>query len=571
VLLAGTPDLADVDGVTTRWLAEPDAAEAVEMFAAAGESATLARSQRGDARNDPAVREIGQLCGRQPRAVRALGYRAARHGWRYGDLLATLRRAATAPPYQPLPYLPVLTMLTGVDVAYGALPVPARRLFRLLSLAPGPLDRAAIAVVCRWRPERVSRMLDLMADGAFVRAAPPDRYEVRPLLAAYARLHLRREEPRRRAVRAYVRLLRHLARQAERHVVNLTAPGGDAERIPLPFRAHPAEWFTQHEEVLLGLVNQVAEGGGRPPVRVRTWWWRLAVALCGWYAHEGRLDEWAAVCHAALALPAGGQRPEIGGWAHNELGVLRRRRGDAPGAVAQLRLAVAARGRRGTAQARTNLGLALLDLGQVDEAIDQLELARRHRSHGDRAGQALTDLALGAAHLIRGAAEPAHHHLVRAANTFRAVGDQRGDAAALSNLVLAQWQLGEHLDAAQSWAASLAEYDSLNDPDGRAAALLNAGAALIASAPERAEQAYELLREGRRLRELRQPTAGLARTLLHLGDAAALLGRPTEARAHWTDAVGIGEAVGDATATAAGTERLSGNGGPQVSGVPQGQ
>jgi hypothetical protein len=124
--------------------------------------------------------------------------------------------------------------------------------------------------------------------------------------------------------------------------------------------------------------------------------------------------------------------------------------------------------------------------------------------------------------------------------------------------VLAQWRLGEHLDAAQSWTAALREYDTLTDLTGRASALLNAGAAMLLSTPGRADQAYELLCEGRRLREQWRPSAGLGRTLLYLGDAAQLLDRSREAHEHWEDAAGVCEAVGDLDGVAAATRRLAG-------------
>ncbi|WP_433120731.1 tetratricopeptide repeat protein [Micromonospora sp. CA-246542] len=217
---------------------------------------------------------------------------------------------------------------------------------------------------------------------------------------------------------------------------------------------------------------------------------------------------------------------------------------------------MAERGRRGTAQARMNLGLALLDLGQLDDAVEHLELSRRHRSSADRAGHALTQLGLGAAQLARGELDAAHHHLVRAANTFRSVGDARGYAAALTNLVLVHASLGEHLDAAQAWRAALREYESVNDPTSRAAALLNAGATLLTNAPGQARTAYELLAESRRLREDVRPTAGLGRTLLYLGDAAAALGDRSDARRLWADAATVAEEVGDDRALAAADERL---------------
>jgi tetratricopeptide (TPR) repeat protein len=568
LLMAGAPALAHLDGVASRWLAEPGEPDAIELFAAAGQAAPGA-SRRVDVRTDPAVAVIVELCGRQPSAIRALGYRMARHGWRSGDLLATLRHAVAAPAHHRVPLAEALTLLTDRDVAYAALSPAARRMFRLLSLAPEAVDRATIAALCGLSASRLGRLLDELATGAFVVGAPGDRYEIRPLLVSYARLHLRRAESTRRRIAAQVRLLSFLARRAERHAASLSMTGlypagttpADRRDAALAFDDDPYGWFELHGDLLRAVVEDIPGVPSRGavavamPRRVRYWWFRLAVALCGWYARENRLDEWAEVCRIVLAAPTADARSDIAGWAHNELGVLRRRRGDPQGAAAALTLALAQRGRRGTAQARMNLGLALLDLGHVEDAIEHLELARRHRSHADRGGHALTDLALGAAYLAQDEPNVAHRHLVRAANTFRATGESRGYAAALTNLVLAQSRLGEHLDAAQSWTAALREYDTLTDPTGRASALLNAGAAMLTSAPGRAERAYELLYESLRLREQGRPTAGLGRTLLYLGDAAHKLDRPDEAREHWARAAEVCAAVGDIDGTATASRR----------------
>lgn len=557
LLLVGTPALSHADGVVATWLTEPDADDAVTMFAAAADAGTSIRLHQ-QPRTDPAVRDLVELCGRQPRVVRALGYRMARHGWRADDLVARLHHAVVVPAHQRTPLPEPLVLIAEADTAYRALSAAARRLFRLLALAPGALDWPAIRALSGLPGGRVGDLLDELANAAFVRGAPPpgDRYEIRPPLVSMARLHLRRDESPRRRVRAQERLVRNFARQAE-HLLSLAA-GPDAARR---FGPDLYDWFEVNHELLRAVVEGAPGGptvnAKAPPRRVRRWWFRLAVALCGWYAQEDRLDDWAAVCRAVLATPTAGDRPEIAGWAHNELGALRRRQGDPHGAAAVLTLALAERGRRGTAQARMNLGLALLDLGQVDEAIEHLELARRHQSLSDRSGHALTDLALGVAYLAADRAAPAHHHLVRAANTFHALREARGYAAALTNLVLAQWRLGEYLDAAQSWTAALSEYDGVPDQYGRAAALLNAGAALVSAGPERAAQAYEMLCDARRLREQWRPGPGLGRTLLYLGDAANLLDRPSEAREHWTDAAGVCEAVGDRAGAAAANHRLA--------------
>lgn len=562
LLLAGTGALAAVDGVVAHGLAEPDAADAVELFAAAGAAAPVARPHRPDPRTDPAVRDLVELCGRQPRTVAELGRRTAQHGWRHTDVLGALRRAVDTPPHQHVAASPATLLVTARDTAYHALGGEAGRLWRLMSLSPVPLDRPTIGALAGRRPDRVAALLHELAAGGFVTGAPGDRYEVRPLLAPYARMHLRDAEPARRRVAAQARLTRHLARRAERHAASLAVVGSPPDREPtLALDDDPYGWFDLHQELLLAVVRVPAGAAETLPRRVRRWWFRLAVALCGWLAHAERLDEWAEVCRTVLTTPTADDRPEIAGWAHNELGVLRRRRGDPQAAATALSLAVAERGRRGTAQARMNLGLVLLDLGQFDDAVEHLELSRRHRSAADRAGHALTDLGLGAARLSRGELEVAHRHLVRAANAFRALGDARGYAAALTNLVLVHAGLGEHLDAAQSWRAALREYESVADPTNRAAALLNAGAALLSTTPAQARQAYELLAESLRLRDGR-PTAGLGRTLLHLGDAAAALDDADEARRHWADAAGVCEEAGDVDGQAAADARLVGSDAP---------
>ncbi|MER7169003.1 hypothetical protein ABT336_23415 [Micromonospora sp. NPDC000207] len=571
LLLAGTPGLAACEGLVPYWLEEPDRADAVELFAAAGGAVSAARRHLPDPHVDPAVAEIVDLCGRQPRVVRALGYRTAQHGWRYTDVRDNLRHVAAAPPHQRTPVSPAVRLVTDRDTAYHALSWQARRLFRLLSLSPAPLDRPAIGALAGRPRRQVAALLDELAAAAFVGGAAGDRYDLRPLLVPYARLHLRSADTVGRRVAAQARLTRHLARRAERHAANLQLTGAllGRERSLLP-DDDPYAWFDLHQDLLLAVVGVPAGAADTLPRRVRRWWFRLAVALCGWLAHADRFTEWQKVCDLVLATPTAGDRPRIAGWAHNELGVLRRRQNDPHGAAAALTLAVAERGRRGTAQARMNLGLALLDLGQVDDAVEHLELSRRHRSGADRSGHALTDLGLGAARLTRGEPEAAHHHLVRAANTFRSLGDARGYAAALANLMLVYHRLGEHLDAAQAGRAVLDEENA--GPAIRAGALLNAGAILFARATEdtgpdgsarsvgvdrrRLVESYRLLTRSRLLRHGR-PSQGSGRTLLCLGDVATALGKPAVARRHWSRAAQVYQEIGDAGGRAQARQRLS--------------
>jgi tetratricopeptide (TPR) repeat protein len=546
LLLAGSPALSGLVGVRVRLLAEPSTDEAVELFAAAVRDAGSARRSL---QTDPSVREMVELAGRQPHAVRVLGSWLAAQGWSTQELLDALRHGLESGRADA-----TLTLLARRDRAYTALAPGTRRLVRLLALVRQPVSRNAVAALAGTNRGRADRMLDEAAGSTFVTVTPDGRYRLRPLLAEYIRIHLLCDEPPRRRVAAQARLVRYLARQAERYTDPvLPDPASDAE---------PSGWFGRHEELLRTLVCEPWGWPGAlpadPPRRMRRWWLRLAVSLCTWYASAGRLDDWAAVCRAVLDSPVARRSAAVAGWAHNELGAVRRWQGDPHEAAVELTAAVALRHRRGAAQSRTNLGLALLDQGDVDAALDQLQRARRQRSPSDRAGQALTELGLGAAFLARDEPSFASHHLIRAANQFEAIGDRRGYAAALTNLALAQWWLGERLDAAQAWSAALDCHPAVNDQHGHAVALLNAGAIVADGAGhgdrKRAERARTLLQKSLQMRQANGRPVG--RVMLYLGDTAKVLEGPDEARRHWEAAAEACEKAGDTDGASAARARL---------------
>jgi tetratricopeptide (TPR) repeat protein len=602
LLLIGTPELATLGGVRAVTLEEPTRDDAAELFerASARADGVVAR------RTDPAVRELVDLCGRQPRAVRALARGVARGTLNVRGALETLRLAVGAPPHQRVRFLLALAAIAREDVAYQALQPESRRLFRRLGLvpqwlgpdagpgtagdasevlveegwlAPEPLALEAMAKLVGGSSRAAAGLVDKLSRGQFVTPVQSvasavidegGRYRVRPLLAAYARLHLHREEPVWRRVRAQARLVRYLARKAERHAMRPSAAG--------------REWFACHHRLLAAVV---AMGKGRPgddavplPRPVRRWWFRLAEALCLWYADEGRLDEWWAACDAVRQAPTGPRppvvgrlhnelgtlwgRPRVRGWVHNERGVILRRRGTPRAAIAELNRALPRRGRRGEAQVLTNRGLALLELGVVEPAIADFKRAVQRRSPRNKVGQGLTELGLGVAYLRSGAASDARRHLVRAADAFDRANDLRGSATARANLVLAEWETGarnaavEVGDLALEKFAELARSTGRRDDGGQAAALLNAGAARICLDSPDPAGAYERLDEARRLPLRRLPSAEAGRTSLYLGTAASQLpDRVDEASALWHEAEAVCEEAGDAEGLAAARRQLA--------------
>jgi len=491
VLLVGGPELGS-GSVHAVPVDEPGPDEATELF----EAASVGPDGPTVNRMDPAVRELVDLCGRQPRAITGLARGVARGPLNIEGALETLRLAAAAPPHQPVRFSLAAVAVAREDVAYGALSPGSRRLFRRLGLVPEYLGRDAVLTTEAGEPRRllegeltprpvaleamatlagrsirrVGGQVEELSRGRFLQPVPSvasaeveegGRYELRPLLAAYARLHVRHEEPAWRRARIQVRLTRYLARKAERW----------AERPSTAGR----EWFACHHQLLAGLVTMATSCTGDRaaslPRPLRRWWFRLARALCLWYADEGRLDEWWTVCEAVQRW----ERAPAQGWVRNERGVILRRQGHPRAAIAELNKALSRRGRRGEAQVLTNRGLAFLDLGSLDAAIVDFKRAAQRRSPRDRVGIGLTELGLGVAYLRSGAASDARRHLVKAADAFDRADELRGSASARTNLVLAEWETGAHNAAVEAGEMALEKYAALerltgkDESEGRAA------------------------------------------------------------------------------------------------------
>jgi tetratricopeptide (TPR) repeat protein len=183
--------------------------------------------------------------------------------------------------------------------------------------------------------------------------------------------------------------------------------------------------------------------------------------------------------------------------------------------------------------------LVLLDHGQVDAAVQHLEVGLWLRSRADRRGQALSALALGAAYLRAGERDVAHRHLNRAVNQFDILGDVRGMAAALNNLGVVLSEQGDRMGAAERWDMARAYYVRLADELGLSSVLLNIAAELLATDRERTAEAADLLTESLRLRGARPETRSAGLAHLYLGDALAMGGKSAQAKEHWQAAAEI--------------------------------
>lgn len=416
-----------------------------------------------------------------------------------------------------------------------------------------------------------------------------DDVRLAPALARLCRLHLQRDEPVRRRARAYVRLLRYLARESARQAEQLAAPATATSPTARTTAADRAaaraadEWFDRHRRLLHRVVAapvlRHAGDSGRwrrtaritgarwavggqvevafPKSRRARWaWWEVARALQAFYERHGHDHRGRALCRVVRTVAAATGMTGVEGWAAHRLGVVSLRRGDWAVAVAELAGAGRGWGRAERAPALTNRGIARLHLGSVDEALADLRVARRFRSRRDPVGSGLTDLGLGEAWYRHGRPDRARTHLVAAANAFDGT-DEAGLAAALANLVLVEAARGQMTVAVRIAEEAEQVYRGLGDDAGATEVRLNTAIALLTFHPPRPAQADELLTG--LITELaeRPPTPLLARVLLHAGDAARLRSRPATARLLWARAGDTARQVDDpATATAA-THRLS--------------
>lgn len=559
-VLAGSVDLERLPGVRLRRLAELPEADAVRLLAAVSGPGRVDRSPRDAA-------ALVNECGRQPLAIRLLGQLLRDRGWQLPHVVDVMQQVARASPYAPEPgeLGSFRQVWDACDVTYRDLTTEQRRLFRLLALVPTiEIGRNAAAAVAGLPPERTTRLLEELARRGLVESARPGYYRVRQLLAGSARSHLEHEDSRWRLDRARRRLVRYYALLTEQYaepllLVRRRAGGG------LPAGITDTEgyrWFRREHETLRRLVTSPAVvplarsgAGDRHLAALKPWLWRLAVGLCTWYAAEGRLDAWQEVCRAVLAMPTPrgwwvrlsfvarrASPTAVAFWAHNELGVVHRLRGETGPAYHELDIAVRlARGRRhrGLAQVQTNLGLVLIDQGQLELAVRELERGLALRSRSDHRGRAISALGLGTAHLHAGDLEAARRHLSRAANEFELLGDERGMAASLNAVGLVLVEQDDRIGTEEHWDLARRLYTEAGDDLGRASVLLNLGAELLRSRPEQAARARDLLTESVLLRVGHPETRHTALAYARLADASQRCGELDAAQLYRQEAARI--------------------------------
>ncbi|MGW4114539.1 BTAD domain-containing putative transcriptional regulator [Actinosynnema sp. NPDC004786] len=521
--------------------------------------------------------------------LRRSGRAAEELARRCGHLPLTLGVAAAGVgPGSVERYLERLGDRHPLDLAHAALTPGARRLFALLSVAPGPdFTAEAAANAADLTVSEAAALLGELVAARLV-GADGDRYAFHEELARFAaeRAEAGGEDvgaARVRLLEFYVRAVDHCAELLYPDLMRLPAPAGRAVRLPrIGTAAQARAWLDAERANLTAAIRSAAERG---PAAVS---WRLADGLRGYLWIGRHVTEWLST--ARYGLDAAHEQRDVAGEAamHQNLGTLHWRLGDFGTSVAHYTRAVELHRLSGDleseAEVRGNLGVVRLESGDLASARNDLEtcLALKRESGGSRAGETgvLTGLgvlaiesgelaeavdllgealAISVAHGLRGGevtaltllgvasqlmGEPqrALDHLSEALRRATEAGFREAAARALESTASVRVDLGEYAEALDLADRALAELRE--DGDQRITtnvlvvmASANRGLGSLRTADEQFQQA---LTKARRIGYL----PGEARALVGLAGVRRLLGQLDEAKSLATQAVTLTTRLG---------------------------
>ncbi|MFJ8164192.1 alpha/beta fold hydrolase [Streptomyces sp. NPDC096136] len=440
-----------------------------------------------------AARRVAELCGGLPLALHIVS----------ALLVDTARRPLSALAEGLLDARTRLARLSradqavtaAFDLSYRTLAADRARLFRLLSLNPGPeLSTAAAGSLLDIADTHdVEDALQDLVRTHLVEASPVwGRWRMHDLLRLHAAAHgaACAAEDEREAARE--RLLGHYLHTTRAAVARLpqqlVAP---AEGFP--DRGRAMGWLKTERPNLVAASLSAPEGSAA--------YGYLALALGAFFDRGRHYDDWIATgTQAAAAFRTLGaalqeaQALNFTGHALRQAGHVERAAADHERALALFR---EVGDRHGQAQALNNLGLCHQQSRQVALALREHSKADRlYEEAGDIRGraQALNNLGLAQCRILDH--DQALRTYTQARQLFAEAGDRYGEAQVLNNVGSCHRDMRLPAEAVVEHRAAAALYDELGDVHSAAGALLNAGLALFAYGHWReAAAALELARE----------------------------------------------------------------------------
>lgn len=462
-----------------------------------GDDRTLAEPQ--------AARDLVELTARVPLALCVAGaHLAARTKWPISEMVDALvneRRRLAA-----LTMEGDVAVRSALDVSYQSLEPEAARMYRLMGLFPGSRFRSAMAAAAAMvsHPE-AKRLLGVLTDANLVDDAERGTHRFHDLTKVHAQDVALREESRAARDAALRRMLDwYMAAVTSagqivapyRHDQHRDIGYPPSEPARFPDAGSALEWL-DHELPEVMTAARFAAAHGFPAVA-----WQLADAMWPLFLYNGRY----------------GERLEF-----DRLGLKASRDcGD----------------RLGEAKMLNRIGLAVMDLGQLDAADTYFQQALRaweRMGNADRVAGCMRRLGFVA--VARRRTDDAIDYFTAALRTYRELASSRKVALTLSDL-------GDVLtsaDRAAEAVASLREASSLladiADPYNQALVRIRLGLALE-HAGQHAAADGDLRTALGRMRDIGS-ARGEAEALVALGSLAERAGRPADARQKYEAAVRI--------------------------------
>ncbi|WP_344088090.1 AfsR/SARP family transcriptional regulator [Luedemannella helvata] len=456
---------------------------------------------------DPAAADdLIAACARLPLALAVVAARAATSGLSLRELAVELADLDAFGDGDP-----VTDVRAVLSWSYRAVGGPARRMFRLLGLRPGPsFTVAAAASAAGVTPGEAGRLLRELASANLISCGP--RFANHDLLFWYA-AELAAADPDAAVGRR--RLLDHYLHSAHanagvldvfRDPLSLPPPVDDVPLDLVEDDAAALAWFTAEYQALVNAVSVAADAG------LDEHCWQLACVLTEVFERLGRWEDWAAVHEAGLAAA--------------------RRAGD----------------RAAQARCLAGSGRAAMWLRSWEAAHERLrEALIMYAEVGDLDGLARTHHNIG--YLIEhqgGDLAGALRHSQKALDLFRACGDEPGEARALNAVGWYETLLGRPADAVVHCRTALDLLRRLGDRRTEAFTTDSLAHAYLAQGEVR--RAVDCLEDAVATMVALGDLFHEAELADHLGDAYARLGDTDAADRAWRRALGRLDGLGHARA-----------------------
>ncbi|MFD2420352.1 AfsR/SARP family transcriptional regulator [Amycolatopsis pigmentata] len=368
--------------------------------------------------------------------------------------------------------------------SYRTLSTAAARMFRLLSLHPGPeISVPAAASLTGTDRDRAHAALSELTRAQLLTEPSAGRFAYHDLLRAYSAETAQQEEHEQARHEAMHRMLDHYVHTAHAATLLLNPPN---DRLPLTApepEAHVEEftdeeqawqWFTTERPVFPAAIDRATDAG------FDTHAWQIAWSVANFCIRAGHWTQMVTTQLVAIGAAERADDPHGLASSLRELGRAYIRLGRYPDAQASLHRALDLDERLGDliGQARSynNLGIVSYAQGAHPEALEHGKAAYAlfHKA-GHQAGEAEALNAIGWMQTQLGRHADALRSCTRALELHRAVGSRHGEADTWDSLGYAHHNLGEHQQAADCYQTALDLYQKLGSRHPQADTLIRLG------------------------------------------------------------------------------------------------